>query len=266
VKGVRCAVTSGALAAALLTAAETSNWSVSQKEQFLLTATIESEQYAGKGLTNSQKAVLTDGQVTHAAHIQSIDVYQPLFKGKDGSTEQDFKDSWKFNVAAYRLAKMLGLTSMMPVSVPRTVDGKPSAVTWWVDDVLMDERDRVNRSINPPDPDRWNRQMDTIRVFDQLIYNMDRSQENLLIDANWNVWMIDHTRAFRKWKTLRNPAMITSCNPQLLDALKRLRREDVARELGPFLTDEETDGVMARRDLIVQKLIGQASSARTAAL
>lgn len=235
----------------------TANWTLAQKEHFLATADIGTEEYAGKGITNSQKAMLTEDGVTHGAHIQSIDVYTPLFKGKDGSEEQDFKDSWKFNVAAYRLAKLLNLTYMVPVSVPRVVNGKPSSVDWWVDGVLMDERERVSKNIQPPDAARWRGQMDTIRVFDQLIYNMDRSQENLLITNNWDVWMIDHTRAFRKWTTLRNPAAITHCNPQLLDALKRLRRSDVTRDLGPFLTDAEIDGLMARRDLIVSKLEGR---------
>jgi hypothetical protein len=235
----------------------TSSWSSSQKEQFLLTATILNEQFAGKGITNSQKATLSDGHVTHAAHIQSIDIYTPLFKGKDGSQEQDFKDSWKFNVAAYRLAKLLNLSDMVPVSVSRTVNGRPSSIDWWVDGVLMDERERVDKNIQPPDAARWRGQMDTIRVFDQLIYNMDRSQENLIITTNWDVWMIDHTRAFRKWTSLRNPAAVTHCKPQLLEALRGLRRPDVARELGPFLTDAEIDGLMARRDLIVAKLEGR---------
>lgn len=234
-----------------------SNWTLAQKEQFLLTADIGVEQYAGKGITNSQKAMLTENGVSHAAHIQSIDVYMPLFKGKDGSTEQDFKDSWKFNVAAYRLARLLDLTDMVPVSVPRVVNGKPSSIDWWVDGLLMDERERVDKNIQPPDAGRWRGQMDTIRVFDQLIYNMDRSEENLLITTNWDVWMIDHTRAFRKWTSLRNPAAVTHCNAPLLRALKNLRRADVASELGPFLTDAEIDGLMARRNLIVAKLEGK---------
>jgi hypothetical protein len=150
--------------------------------------------------------------------------------------------------------------------VERTVNGKPSAVTWWIDNIMMDERDRIAKNLQPPDREHWNGQMDTIRIFDQLIYNMDRSQENLLIDKNWNAWMIDHTRSFRKWKQLRNPAAITKCEPWLLDALERLRREDVERQMEGLLTPEEIDGLMARRDLIVEKLTGQASSARAAAL
>lgn len=243
-------------------AQDPATWSPAQKERFLLTATVESAEYAGKGITNSKKAVLTDGKVSHAAHIQHIDIYMPMFKGKDGSTEEDFKDSWKFNVAAYRLAKLLNLTNMTPVSVSRVVDGKPGSVTWWLDNFLMDEKERVTRNIQPPDQAFWRDQMDTIRVFDQLIYNMDRSQENLLITKDWHAWMIDHTRAFRKWTTLRNPAAITKCRPELLQALRNLRRDEVSRAIGEFVTPEEIDGLMARRDLIVQRLEANQGSLR----
>ncbi len=257
------------LTGAAYAAGDPSDWTLAQKEHFLQTAPIISTEYAGKGITNSQKVMLSDGVVTHAAHVQTIDISMPLFKGKDGSQERDFRDSWKFNVAAYRLAKLLNLTDMVPVCVARVVDGKPAAVDWWVDNVLMDEKERVTKNIQPPDPVRWRGQMDTIRVFDQLIYNMDRSEENLLITTNWDVWMIDHSRTFRKWTSLRNPAAITHCRPELLQALKKLRRQEVVQQLGPNITDDEINGLMARRDLIVAKLEGRgdgtAPSAQTAA-
>jgi hypothetical protein len=228
--------------------------STAEQERFLLTARIVSEGSTGKGITDSKKAMLSDGRRTHAAHVQFIDIYNPLFKGKDGSTEEDFKDTWKFNVAAYRLAKLLRLTDMTPVSVARTVEGRAASVTWWLDGIAMDEKERLAKNIQPPDVPAWNRQMDAIRVFDQLIYNMDRSQENLLIGNDWRAYMIDHTRAFRKWPKLRNPAAITKCSPELLQSLKALRRADLVRELGEFLNAAEIDGLMARRDIIVGKL------------
>jgi hypothetical protein len=118
----------------------------------------------------------------------------------------------------------------------------------------MDEKERLGKKAEPPDAGRWNDQMDTIRTFDQLIYNMDRSQENILISTDWKVWMIDHTRAFRKWAILRNPAMISQCNPDLLHALKALTRSAVEKELGSYLSEDEITGLMARRDIIVDML------------
>jgi hypothetical protein len=249
------------LAAVLLGQPASDTWSLADKEQFLLTAQIESVAFAGKGLTGTRKAMLTDGHREHAAHIQTIDIYTPVFRGMDGSSEEEFKDTWKFNVAAYRLAKLLRLTNMVPVVVARQYEGAPASFSWWVDGVMMDERERMSRTVMPPDIPGWNQQMGVIRIFDQLIFNVDRSQENLLITSDWHVWMIDHTRAFRKWPVLRRPEVVTDCNPDLLRWLKALRREDVARDMGDLLTDEEIAGLMRRRDLIVGKLEGQAAVA-----
>jgi hypothetical protein len=235
-------------------AAPSDDWTLTEEEHFLSTAQIGKIEPIGSGFTQSRKAMLSDGRRMHAAHIQTINLYMPYFHGSDGSEEREFKDNWKFNVAAYRLAKLLNLTDMVPASVYRMVDGKPAAVTWWVDGVLMDERKRVENNIMPPDRARWADQMDTIRVFDQFIYNMDRNRENLLITNDWRVMMIDHTRAFRKWPSLRNPAAITTCNPALLSSLKALTQASVERELSAYVTPEEIAGLMARRDIIVRLL------------
>ena len=251
---MRTRLLTAGVAGVLLCQAASETWSLADKEQFLLTAQIVSVVPAGKGITGTKKATLMDGHREHAAHIQTIDVYTPIFHGRDGSQELEFKDSWKFNVAAYRLAKLLHLTNMVPVVVAREFEGQPASYSWWVDDVAMDEHDRVARTIAPPDVPKWNHQMETIRVFDQLIYNVDRSQENILITNDWNVWMIDHTRAFRRWPALRRPEGVTECSPELLQALKALRWEDVAGALEDLLTPPEMAALMARRDLIVAKV------------
>ena len=230
------------------------SWTPAQQERFLRNARVLKVEYAGKGINDSKKAVMTDGRRKHVAHIQFIDVHQALFKGKDGSEEKDFKDTWKFNVAAYRLARMLGLGHMVPASVERAVNGRTGSVTWWLEGIAMDEKERLAKEIKPPDVADWNRQMDAIRVFDQLIYNMDRSQENLLIGRDWKAYMIDHTRAFRKWRTLRNPAAVKRCSPELRRALGGLTRDALVRELARYLTDEEIDALLDRRDLIVEIL------------
>ncbi len=233
-------------------------WPLEDEESFLISAQIESVEPAGKGVTHSLKALLSDGMRQHSAHIQTVDLYLPEFRGRDGSVETDFRDSWKFNVAAYRLARLLHLTNMVPVCIERPYQGKPAAFSWWVDNVGMDERERLARHLHPPDIPRWNRQMDIIRTFDQLIYNMDRSQENLLITTDWDVWMIDHTRAFRDSPTLRNPDAVLKCPPELLRWLKALRRSQVEQQMGDLLTPAEINGLMARRDLIAAKVESQA--------
>ena len=90
-----------------------------------------------KGVTDSIHATLSDGKLTHDAHIQNIDETKREFRSNQG-VEFDFRDSWTFNVAAYKIDRLIGL-NMVPPSVSRNHRSKPAAWTWWLDDVLMDE-------------------------------------------------------------------------------------------------------------------------------
>ncbi len=120
-----------------------------QMAEFLLNAKILKSKATSKGITNSARATLSDGRLTHDAHIQTIDEAKMRFEGSRG-TEMNFKDTWKFNVAAYRLGVMLGLGNMIPMSVERKMPGgKHGSMTWWVDDVLMDEAERFMKKTDP---------------------------------------------------------------------------------------------------------------------
>jgi len=221
-------------------------------EQFLQTAKIVKTRGTSKGITGSLRATLSDGTRTHDAQIQMIDEHKPTFDA-GGATEFNFRDSWEYNVAAYRLDRMIGL-NLVPVSIARRYELKQAAFTWWIDDVMMDEGARLKGNIQPPRPQEWNEYMQLVRVFDQLIYNMDRNVGNLLITKDWRVWAIDHTRAFRTHTTLKSPAQITRCDRQMLARMKELTKDSLKKELGEYLTDFEIAGVLARRDLIVDIL------------
>jgi hypothetical protein len=223
-----------------------------QIEEFLLHARIVKTRGVSKGITGTVRATLSDGTLTHDAQIQTVDERMAQFVSQSG-TEFNFRDSWTYNVAAYRLDRLIGL-QMIPVSVSRDWQSKGAAFTWWVDDVLMDEEARMKKRIVPPDMAAWNEQLQLVRVLDQLIYNIDRNLGNLLITRDWRVWAIDHTRAFRTHKVLKSPANITRCDRQVLEGLKRLDAPMLKKSLGPFLTQYEIDGILGRRDAIVALL------------
>jgi hypothetical protein len=221
-----------------------------QIEQFLREAKVIKTKTVGKGVTGSLRATLSDGTMTHDAQIQSIDEKKTQFEAA-GAAEFNFEDSWKFNVAAYRVDRLIGL-QMVPVSIPRAWKGQPSAFTWWIDDVMMDEGKRLKEKTQPPNSSLWNEQMQLVRVFDQLIYNVDRNMGNLLISTNWRVWAIDHTRAFRSHNTLKSPANVTRCDRQVIERLKQLNKDVLKKEIGEFVTDYQINGLLARRDKIVE--------------
>ena len=99
-----------------------------QKEEFLLKAKVEKTTGAKKGITGTVRATLSDGTLTHDASIQSIDEAKQRFEGTRG-IEMNFRDTYLFNIAAYRLGKMLGLGGMIPPSVSRRHAGNSSAYT-----------------------------------------------------------------------------------------------------------------------------------------
>src|SRR5258708_36468517 len=84
-----------------------------------------------------------------------------------GGREGGFVDFYKYNIAAYRLAEMLGLDDMLPVYVERKWQGNPGSISWWLP-AKMDEEERRRKNLKAPDLDAWNNQMYRVRVFDQL--------------------------------------------------------------------------------------------------
>jgi hypothetical protein len=235
------------------------SWTDAQIEDFLLHAKVIRTKDSKKGVTGTIRATLSDGTVTHDAQIQQIDESLPKFETASG-TEFNFRDSWAYNVAAYRLDRLIGL-NMIPVSVPRDFRSKPGAFTWWVDDVMMDEEARLKQKVVPPNMERWNEQMQLVRVLDQLIYNVDRNLGNLLITKDWRIWPIDHSRAFRTHHQLKSAANVTRCDRQVLDGLKRLDQESLKKSLSKFLTQYEIDAILKRRDLIVSIIENRGSAA-----
>jgi hypothetical protein len=223
--------------------------SADAREAFLATARIIGQKPAPKGTTNTMRVTLTDGVLTHDASVQTIEVSKAVFETPRG-TELNFKDDWRFNVAAYRLDRLLEL-NMVPATVARRYNTRPGSFTWWVDDVLMDEQERYRQKKPLPDTTDWNQQMWTTRLFDQLIANVDRNLGNLLIDRSYNIWMIDHTRSFRLNKAPRSPESLSKVDRGVLDRLRRLDKASVREAAGEYLNDSEIDALLSRRDQIV---------------
>ncbi len=124
---------------------------------------------------------------------------------------------------------------MVPVSVERTVDGEKVAVTWWIDDVRMMEKERVENRIKPPRARDWIEQVYRRRVFNELVYNTDFNQSNQLITADWKIWLVDFTRAFRPFRKLFKPSNLWRIDQPLFDSLRALTHErvDDRRRLPP---------------------------------
>jgi hypothetical protein len=230
-----------------------------QKREFLLNAEVIGSKSTGKGITNTIRLTLSDGRITHDALFQSINERRP-YKELSRGSEINFVDSYLYNIAAYELARLIGLDDMLPVTVPRKWRGNSGAVSWWLP-VRMDEGERQKRNITPPDLRAWNESMYKVRVFTELIYDTDRNNPgNILIGDNWELYMVDFTRAFRLYHDLKNPDDLVRCSRELLEKLRALDAKELESSLGKYLTEMEIEGVLKRRDKIVDhfdKLIAE---------
>jgi hypothetical protein len=137
---------------------------------------------------------------------------------------------------------------MTPPSIERRWSGRDCAFTWWIPDATM-ESERRNKKISPPDAERFNRQLNIVRGFDQLICNVDRNLQNLLITPDWNLWMIV-LAASECAGILPNRDTWSHANA---GSLRNLTRQDLAGAIGRYCKAMELDGLLARRDRIVAR-------------
>jgi hypothetical protein len=219
-------------------------------ETFLRTAKIVKARNLGTGVTLPQRLTLDDGKLRHDGIFKSIDERKTGVTKLTTSNEFDFKDSWKFEVAAYQLDRLLDL-DMVPVTVERTYARRTGSLQFWVEN-CMTESDRQHKNMKPPDPEAWNQQMYKVRIFDNLIYNIDRNLRNLLITQEWKCFMVDHSRAFKSVGFLKSPADLTHFSRSLLERLKTLNDEAVKKECGRYLNGLEISTLLMRRDRILR--------------
>lgn len=66
------------------------------------------------------------------------------------------------------------------------------------------------------------------------------------------MWPIDHARAFRLHRTIREPKNLEHCDLQLLQSLRVLDPKTAEGRLTPYLSKKETGAMFARRDQIVK--------------
>ena len=240
--------------------ADKPNFTEEQKIDFLQHAKVVASKPEKKGKSDALHLTLSDGKVTYDASFQPIDERKMQGPGPRGGMELNFRDYWGYNIAGYRIAKLLGIDDMVPVYTERSWNGTKGAISWRVADVQFDEADRYNQKIQPPDPDTWAKQMYKLRVMTQLFYDMDANLTNVLITKDWKIWRIDFSRGFRLQHDLKDPKDLVQCDRQVLSKLRQLSYDQVFDATKPYLSKDEVKALIARRDKMVayfDKLIAQ---------
>jgi hypothetical protein len=223
-----------------------------QIEQFLKKSRFVAREPLGAGVTGSLKVTLQQDDKKDVAVLKTVDQFRSgLHPNAAGEMELDFQDSWKTEIAAYELDKMIGL-GMVPATVERAspYDSKPGSLQLWVQ-ASMSEEKRRQKAVVPPDAQKWADQLSKMALFDALIYNMDRNPGNLLITDTFDVRLIDHSRSFRPNEAIRNKDDLTRFSRSLLTKIEALNERDLGKKLGDYLSLTQIHGLAKRRQLIL---------------
>ena len=222
-------------------------------EEFLKNADIVAVREFDKlAVTRPMKVELTDGQRSCYAVFKTIDEVALKKKFSDGSAELLFSDRYRYEIAAYELDKLIGF-GIVPPTVERRIGRETGSLSLWVEHSMTEwERLKV-RDVHPPDVEKWNNQMYTIRLFQQLIWDTDyRNISNLLVTPDWKVYKIDSSRAFRCHETLRREESLRRFSRTLLGALRGLTFDELQAHLRTWLSKEQIRALWVRRGLILE--------------
>jgi hypothetical protein len=218
-------------------------------EEFLRTARIVDSKKTEHGRYGVRKLRMEkDGITAHAAcRTMAVEDRWRRFPDRD---VWFFRDHHIHEPAAYALSELLGF-EMVPPAVRRSVRGRGASVQIWIEGVMV-AIERYERGIQPPDQRDYMLQLYQMRLFDNLINNLDRNLGNILIDPDWRIWLIDHSRAFVRDRKLPSPQDVRRVEGDTWERLRTVSDEELEAAIEPYLDGPERAAVLERRRLLVE--------------
>jgi len=185
-----------------------------------------------------------------------------LWKDVEGRSKGSL-ENWKWEIAAYRLDKYLGLNMVSP-TVERRFQGNRGScqlyAEYWIKATVKNEK-----KIKVPSYkiDFYNKANYLRWAFDNLIGNEDRHSGNIFITKDWRIILPDHSRSFRTSRKFTKKLIYTEKHKEgpkimkelpraFVEKLKSLNFELISDIVGEYLTEKEINAVILRRGLILK--------------
>jgi hypothetical protein len=222
--------------------------------EFLREAKVVDVQVLGEGITQPRRLTLERNGVRARSLFRNVRTEEPIVKLPGGRRELHFRDFYGFEPAAYRLGLLLGVDNIPPATL-RLLGSEPGSVQLWIEKATTEQRRREAKS-EPPGSVDWQRQHQMMEVWDALIGNTDRNQGNYLWTPSWQLWMIDHTRAFGRRVDLRGAQNIVWCERGFWEKLRTVGDAQIIASVNDGLRPAEISSLLERRRKLVDLIDG----------
>ena len=195
------------------------------------------------GRTGPWLITLHDGAVKQRAVFRHVDRRRP----------HPTPDSYKYDLAAYVLTRLLGVELIPPV-VEREIEKRKGSLQVFLENCIR-EKDRKRKKLEPPDSKAFSNAIAEIRVLENLTYDECQDTDDLYVHLeNWRVCRVDFSEAFAPVPELPPGCGITVCSKNLFEGLLKLDEEAVKLMLGEYMNHEEIGALLARKGLIIERI------------
>jgi hypothetical protein len=212
---------------------------VEECESLLRSAVVVSSRKLAEGITGSLRLDLRDGATVVRAVFKTVETKLDARETVGSETVKSWRDSWRHEVAAYELDKLVGLR-LVPTVVEREIEGKRGSLQVWIERPLA----RFGVGPTPPDPRRADDAVHAARLLDYLLYNRDRHVRNLLFGADYRPIAIDNSITFQAFVSPYRP--LYRFPRVAVERLDQIERGTLRKALGKHLAGDEMDGLVRR--------------------
>lgn len=195
------------------------------------------------GRTSAWKVYLDGGRIASRAIFKYVNRQRPTL----------LPSSYRYELAAYELSKLLGMT-LIPPTVEREIEGMKGSLQCYCEGVIT-ERARRHKGLSPSNVTKLQDAFSEVAILENLTCNPREDASDILIDtSDWTVWRVDFSEAFAPETTLMAESPFSRCSKGLFQKLKTLTDEELVACLGTYLNDDEIKAFLVRKRLVVDKL------------
>ena len=217
-------------------------------EDYLRKAQLCSDKKRAGRRTEAWLLCLTDGKIERRG----------FFRVTNRTRPHPLADSYKYDLAAYELNKLLDL-NIVPPTVERELEGKKGMLQLLIEGIITEEI-RRNNNIEPPDSESFKNSLEELTIFENLTYSDSYCGKqdfgDILINRreDWKIWRVDFSEAFAPFSEFISECPITRCSRKLYQSLLKLDNNAIKTKLNLYLNDEELRALIERKKIIIEKI------------